>query len=117
MAEQGDQFKKLPEEDRMLLAGYIGLANLGQKMGGSDIKPMVGRTVGEVLVDAKAWQAKVKEQAAEQVKKDTEARVLRDKILAENKVLMDKLNESVTVAVTKKISIRRTTKSSAFTTS
>lgn len=102
MAEQGERFKKLPEDDRMLLAGYIGLVNLGQQFGSKDIKPLTGRTVGEVLVDAKAWRAKVQTEEALKQKRDAEATVLRDKVNAEQKALMDQLSQTLTVAVTRK---------------
>lgn len=46
MAEQGDQFKKLPEEDRMLLAGYLGIKGMAQAFGAKDERPITGRTVG-----------------------------------------------------------------------
>lgn len=55
IAEQGDQFKKLPEEDRELLVKFLALHQLGSALG-ADVKPVTGRTVGEVLVDVKAWQ-------------------------------------------------------------
>jgi hypothetical protein len=102
MAEQGDQFKKLPEEDRMLLVGYIGLKDLAKAFGSKGDKPVTGRTVGEVLADARAWKTTMKEQEALELKKDGEAAALRTKVLAERKGIVDKLSQSVTVAVTAK---------------
>lgn len=102
IAEQGAKFRKLPEDDRMLLVGYIGLINLGQQFGGKGIKPLTGRTVGEVLVDARAWRAKMQADDALKQKKDAEATVLRDKVNAEQKALMDQLSQTLTVAVTRK---------------
>lgn len=99
MAEQGEQFKKLPEEDRMLLAGYLGLKGMAQVFGAKDEKPITGRTVGEVLVDARAWKVAMKEREAVQKKKDEEAAALKAKVMAERKVIIDKLGEAVTVAV------------------
>ena len=99
MAEQGELFKKLPEEDRMLLAGYLGLKGMSQAFGGKDEKPATGRTVGEVLVDAKAWKVAMAEKESIQKKKDEAAAALKDKTLAERKAIIDKLGEAVTVAV------------------
>jgi hypothetical protein len=99
MAEQGDQFKKLPEEDRMLLVGYLGQKGLSQALGGKDEKPATGRTVGEVLVDARAWKVAMVEKESMQKKKDEAAAALKDKTLAERKAIIDKLGEVVTVAV------------------
>lgn len=102
MAEQGDQFKKLPEKDRILLASFIGVSGLAQKFGNNDVKPVTGRTVGEVLVDARAWRDTMIAQEEQQKKNDAEASALRDKVLAERKAVMNKLSASVTVAVIKK---------------
>lgn len=102
MAEQGEQFKKLPEEDRMLLAGYLGLKGMAKAFGAEDSKPATGRTVGEVLVDARAWKTAMLEREAVQKKKDEETAALKAKVLAERKAITDKLGESVTVAVTGK---------------
>jgi hypothetical protein len=102
MAEQGEQFKKLPEEDRMLLAGYLGLKGMAKAFGAEDSKPAIGRTVGEVLVDARAWKTAMLEREAVQKKKDEEAAALKAKVLAERKVITDKLGAVVTVAVTGK---------------
>src|SRR5687767_14029594 len=54
MAEQGDKFKQLSEDDRVLLVGYLTAAEFGKVFGG-EIKPATGRTVGEVLADARVW--------------------------------------------------------------
>lgn len=101
MAEQGDQFKKLPEEDRMLLAGYLGLTEMGKAFG-AQAKSVTGRTVGEVLVDARAWKEKMKAAELEAKKKEAEAEVLKAKVLAERKAISEKISSSVTVAVTDK---------------
>lgn len=102
MAEQGDQFKKLSEEDRMLLVSYVGVSELGQKFGNRDAKPITGRTVGEVLTDARGWQEMVRAREAEKHKKDAETAALREKVIAEHKAAMEKINQTVTVAVTSK---------------
>lgn len=102
MAEQGDQFKKLPEEDRLLLAGYLGLTEVGKAFGG-EVKPVTGRTVKEVLADARAWREKTLLAAAEIKKQEEEAEALRAKVLAERKAVANKIAASVTVAVVDKV--------------
>lgn len=92
MAEQGDKFKNLPEEDRLLLASYLGISAMG-KVFGADVNPATGRTVGEVLKDARMWRDKLKAADAEQA-------ALRAKVEAEDKVVVAKIAESATVAVT-----------------
>jgi hypothetical protein len=99
IADQGDQFKKLPEEDRMLLVAYLGISQIGKAFG-ADVKSPVGRTVGEVLVDARAWQEKVKASEAEGKKRQAEADALRAKVTAERKAIAQRIGESVVVAVT-----------------
>lgn len=101
IAEQGDQFKKLPEEDRALLAGYLAISEMG-KVFGAEVKPVTGRTVGEVLVDARAWKEKMKAAEAEKKKKEAEAEALKNKVLAERKAIVDQIASRVVVAVTDK---------------
>ncbi|UIN23510.1 hypothetical protein [Herbaspirillum frisingense] len=101
IAEQGDQFKKLPEEDRTLLVSYLGLAEIGKAFG-ADIKPATGRTVGEVLVDARAWRERVKAAEAEKAKREAEAAELRQRVLAERKAVAERIAASALVAVTDK---------------
>jgi len=101
MAEQGEQFKKLPEEDRTLLAGYLAVTEMG-KVFGAQVKPVTGRTVGEVLVDARAWKEKMKAAELEAKRKEADADALKAKVLAERKVIAERISTSVTVAVTDK---------------
>jgi hypothetical protein len=98
IAEQGEQFKKLPEEDRMLLVAYLGVSQMG-KMFGAEMKSPTGRTVGEVLVDARAWREKVKVAELEAKKRQAEADALKAKVLAERKAIAERISSSVVVAV------------------
>lgn len=68
MAEQGEQFKKLSEEDRTLLVGFLTITEMGKAFS-TDAKPFTGRTVGEVLVDARTWKEKMKAAEAEEKNK------------------------------------------------
>ncbi len=101
ISEQGDQFKKLSEEDRGLLVGFLSISAIGKAFGG-DVKPVTGRTVGEVLTDARAWREKMNIAAAEEKKRIAEAEVLKAKVLAERKVISEKISSSVVVAVVDK---------------
>lgn len=98
IGEQGEQFKKLPEDDRMLLVGYLTAAEIG-KVFGAEIKPATGRTVGEVLVDARAWREKMIAAEVEAKKRRAEEAALKAKVLAERKVISEKIGASAVVAV------------------
>jgi hypothetical protein len=98
MAEQGDRFRKLPEEERALLAAYLTVTEIGKSF--TEIKPASGRTVGEVLVEARAWQDKLKIAEAETKKRQAEEAALKAKVLAERKAVADRIAESVTLAIT-----------------
>lgn len=98
MAEQGEKFKKLSEEDRTLLVAYLGVSQLG-KVFGVEMKSPTGRTVGEVLVDARAWREKMKAAELEAKKHEAEAQALKAKVLAERKAVAERISSSVVVAV------------------
>jgi len=98
IAEQGEQFKKLSEEDRMLLVGYLTISEMG-KVFGADVKPATGRTVGEVLADAREWKGKMMAAEADKIKQEKEAELLKAKVMAERKLISDKISSSVVVAV------------------
>jgi hypothetical protein len=98
IAEQGDQFRKLSEDERTLLVGYLTASQIGKSFG-ADVKSPTGRTVGEVLGDARVWREKMQAAAAESKRKEAEAGALRDKILGERKAVAERIASSVTVAV------------------
>lgn len=98
IAEQGAQFKQLPEKDRVLLAAYLSVLELGKTFG-AEVKPATGRTVREVLVDARAWQDKMKKAEEESKKREAEAEALKARVLAERKAMEDKISASVVVVV------------------
>jgi len=102
IAEQGEQFKKLAEDDRTLLASYLAITEMGRAFG-ADVKPATGRTVGEVLVDARAWKEKIKASEAEAKKHEAEAEALKNKVLSERKAIANKISASVVVAIIDKI--------------
>ncbi|WP_048441061.1 hypothetical protein [Caenimonas sp. SL110] len=98
ISEQGDQFKKLPEEDRTLLVAYLGVTQIGKAFG-AETKSPTGRTVGEVLADARAWKERVQAAEAEAKKREAEAEALKAKVLAERKAIMERISSSVVVAI------------------
>ena len=98
MAEKGDEFKKLPEEDRVTLAAYLASVELG-KVFKADVKPVTGRTVGEVLVDAKAWKEELKARELAQKAEQQKAEQLALKVEAERKAIADQIAKSAVVAV------------------
>jgi hypothetical protein len=102
IVDNGDQFRKLSEEDRILLVAYLELHGVVKSFGATDMKAVAGRTVGEVMKDARAWKGWRAEQEVENKKKEAEATALKAKILAERQVVVDKLSQAVTVAVTNK---------------
>jgi hypothetical protein len=98
MAEQGDKFKKLSEEDRTLLVGFIAASSIGRAFG-AEVKPITGRTVGEVLKDANSWREKMKAAEVEQKKHQDEVAALKVKADAERNAIADKIAGMVTIAV------------------
>lgn len=102
LAEQGEQIKKLPEEERTLLAAYLGANALGNLFGGQ-AKPVTGMTIGEVLIDAQAWKEKMQAAKVEAEKREAEAEALKAKVIAERKVVADKISSSAVVAIIDKV--------------
>lgn len=98
MADQGDQFKKLSEDDRQLLVSYVALTEMGKVLG-SEIKPVTGKTVAEALTDARAWKVKLEAAKAEEEKRDAEQEALRQKVLAERARIAQRISDSAVVAV------------------
>jgi hypothetical protein len=101
IAEQGDRFKKLSEDDRSLLVAYLTVSAMGKAFG-AEIKPATGRTVGEVLVDARAWREKVRAAEAGAKQREAAEAALKVIVVAERKAIADKIAESVIVAITDK---------------
>lgn len=101
IAEQGDKFKGMPEQDRILLVQYLAVAQIGKALGSDAISP-VGRTVGEVMKDARAWQEKAKAAQVEEKKQEDAAKALRAKVEAERIAVSAKIEAMVTIAVLEK---------------
>jgi len=101
LEEKGEQIRKLPEEDRKLLVGYLMANQIASKIGGAPDQ-VVGRTVGEVLTSAQKWKADQEAKAAEAKKREEAAAELFAKVEAEKKVVAERIAKAVTVAVTGK---------------
>lgn len=98
LADQGEQFRKLPEEDRALLAGYLALGEMASAFGG-DVKSVTGRTVGEVLADARAWKADQDAKAAVEKQRQAEADALRERVIAERNAIAAQISAAVSLAI------------------
>jgi hypothetical protein len=101
IAEQGDEFRKLPQADRDLLVHYLMATSSGMA---DDI--VTGKTVGETLTAARQWDDITKARAEEERKKaelaEQLAAELKAKVLAERKAAEDQIAQAVLVAVTDK---------------
>lgn len=96
--DQGERFKKLPEEDRALLVSYLGIIEIGKAFN-KDAQTVAGKTVKEVLRDAKTWQLKIKEEEVKAAKIENEEKKLKEKEAAEREAVTERINQSVLVVV------------------
>ena len=101
LEDKGEQIRKLPEEDRKLLVGYLMANQFAAKLGGATDQ-VVGRTVGEVLTSAQKWKTEQVAKATEAKKREEEAAALAAKVEAEKKAIAERIEKAVTVAVTGK---------------
>lgn len=84
--------KKLPEDDRKLLAGYLMRNAL------KDSKDLALPTIGEAIDDQKKF-------LAAQAKREAEEKALADKARRERDAQIAKLRSAVTVALTSKVTL------------
>lgn len=86
--ELAPALKKLPEEDRKLVAAYLMRAKLVETLGK---EPMpLGLTVGEALAQQKQWQA-------EEEKKAAAAKALKERLQREQEEARAAIGQAVTV--------------------
>jgi PHD/YefM family antitoxin component YafN of YafNO toxin-antitoxin module len=102
MTEQADQFKKLSEEDRKTLVAFVSLAEVGKRLSGKEPVAITGRTVAEVLADARKWKADQEIAAQAELKRQEEAKALREKVQAERRAAMAKLQDVLTFTIASK---------------
>lgn len=92
----GDAVRKLPEEERKLLVGYLMASEAASKFGIKDgAQTVAGMTIGEVLT-------KAKEKVEEEKKRQQEAEALKAKVEAERKAIEERIASLITIAVTGK---------------
>jgi len=91
--ELAPQLKKLTDEDRAKVGGYLMRAKMGEVFGGKGVPP--GTTLGQALEAQKTWEA---EQAAKQVEEEA----LKKKLEQERAAAMDLLDKAVTVTLLSK---------------
>lgn len=116
ISDQGDKFKKLPENDRNMLVGYIMKTEMRRTMGAKNLPQITGKTVNEVLADAavekikideidRAEKAKDEERRLTKIKLEAEAAALKQQAIEEQRKVIDKINSAVLVAITDRIII------------
>lgn len=88
--ELAPHLKKLPDEDREKVAGYLMRAKVGEVFGGKGVPP--GTTIGQALEAQKKWEA-------EQAAKRAEEEALKKKLEQERAAAMEQLNKAVTVTL------------------
>lgn len=113
LVEHRDDINKLPVPDRELLANYVLARQAAAALPGlapaslSASSALPGKTVDEVLDMARKYKA---EEAARHV----EAEALKQRVLAERKVAMDRISQAVSVAFVKKTVIPRNFEAGRF---
>lgn len=88
--ELAPHLKKLADEDREKVAGYLMRAKLGEAFGGKGVPP--GTTIGQALEAQKKWEA-------EQAAKRAEEEALKKRLEQERAAAMEQLNKAVTVTL------------------
>lgn len=88
--ELAPHLKKLPDEDREKVAGYLLRAKVGEVFGGKGVPP--GTTIGQALEAQKKWEA-------EQAAKRAEEEALKKRLEQERAAAMEQLNNAVTVTL------------------
>ncbi|WP_048438063.1 hypothetical protein [Caenimonas sp. SL110] len=113
MSENVELVRKLPDQDRDLLARYLmareasaalGMPNIE---GGPDRTPLVGKTVGEAIELARLWETKRKALAEARAVQEAKEADLRKRAQAERKAILDQLTESATVTLLEKRVVER----------
>lgn len=108
ISANSEQIRKLPEEDRELLMRFLlareVLAVLPGAQGDSSAASvgLAGRTVGEALELARAWEKENKARQAAREEAERQAEALRQKVLADQQKVQQEISAAVTVALVKK---------------
>lgn len=107
MTAEGEQFRKLTDEERTLFSEYLFEGYWGS-VHGRDGTPVAGKTVGEVLGHARAWKEKIEADKKAADAQDTET-------LAERKAIAKEISENVSVAMIGKSVLPKNYKLNRFT--
>lgn len=105
ISDNPDIFKRLSEDERRLLAGYLAANELSSAFGSK--KQIAGLSVSDVLNDAQAWQKRIQDSAEETLNRQNEANELAQKVATEQKAISEKIASMVSVAITEKKSLKR----------
>lgn len=105
ISAEGHSFRQLAEEDRIMLVGYLVAQDL-ERVAGRNAPPATGRTVAEVLRDARAWRAALNSAEVEREKRaaevSREAEELRNRVNEEQRQLAERVSRDVVVSITGK---------------
>ena len=100
MQKNEAKLKKLPPTDFALLTSYLNSAQASEIKGRPN--PAVGKTVAEVLDDARSWQKAQEIAAAEERERQESAKLMAGRIEAERKLLRDRVAGLVAVTFVKR---------------
>lgn len=94
--------RKLSEEDRKLLAGYLTRVKMGSILSGGAIDIPVGTTIGDAIKEQRAWLDEQAETLAAEKKREAEEKALRERLKAERQAMIDDIHKAVTVTLIEK---------------
>lgn len=90
--------KKLSDDERQLVVGYLARAKMGEVFGGKGVP--VGTTIASAIEQQKQW-------IAERERKDAEAAALKEKLAAERAQKVAELDKAVLVTLVEKKELPR----------
>lgn len=95
--------KKLSEEDRKLLTGYLMRAKLSETFSKGAGGIPLGTTIGQAIEEQKKWAAEQEALAAAQRAKEAEEKALRAKLEKEAEAAREAITNAVTVTLVSKM--------------
>lgn len=99
ITEHSSEIRKIPEDERMLLLDYVGAMEIASAFGDkSPTLKLSGKTVGEVIEEAKVWKTKRQEMEKKEAQKRLEEEKLKQKQKEEEEALLKKIEEANGVA-------------------
>jgi hypothetical protein len=97
LQKNAEKLKKLPADDLAVLSSYVSYAEKSELKGHPN--PVIGKTVKEVLQDAKSWNKAQLDAAREQRDREEAAQMRAAKFEHDRKELQDKVAATVTVTL------------------